>query len=150
MPLTAIDISIGAIAFLDERDLVSPDVEAHIRVGGVADPDPKEARPFICYAMSGSMRFGIQSVMTYWAPLTGTAKRERLVIRPEWIANPYGKLHDPIYLQDGARTFSGPAAIFVRASEQSETRIAIRPTIVPLGVAAVVDEVRAQGGSMPK
>ena len=138
MPLAINEITIGAIAYFDVNTL-NPD-PLIIKSG---DPVSRSAsgNQFVCYKVVGAE--------SYWAPLTGSSRPERLPIDPAWVKNPYGALAaGKVSLQDGKNTYHGPSASFVAADVAEQPFFKGRPIISGAGIAAIKQVIGSRGGAL--
>jgi hypothetical protein len=98
--------------------------------------------------MNGFVCYKIEGPASWWAPLTSTARTERVRIDPSWLSCHRGKLGDGgVYLQDGKNTYAGPTQSFIAASK-NEVLIGPRAYLSADGVAAIVAEVKNRGGAL--
>ncbi len=136
MPLTLGDVRPGCIAYFDAQILNANDL-----VQKTGDPVTRTGptSQFVCYK--------VEHDKSWWAPLTGTPRNERLRIESAWLSIRYGKLGSGgVCLQDGKNTYSGPTNSFISASA-GETLHGARPYVSSAGVAAIASEVANQGGA---
>lgn len=136
MPLQIGEIVLGAIAYFDAQAL---NADGRVSKSGDSVTRPGPGNQFVCYKADGAISF--------WAPLTATARPERLCIEAAWVANGYGPLAaGNVYLQDGKNTYAGVNQAFVDASAGESVFNGGRPTLSAAGVAAVVEVVAQRGG----
>lgn len=136
MPLQLGEIVPGAIAYFNAQTL-----NADGRVSKSGDPvtRPGAGNQFVCYKTHGTSSF--------WAPLTATARPERLCIEAAWVANGYGPLAaGNVYLQDGKNTYAGANRAFVDAAAGESVFNGGRPALSAAGVAAILAVVFERGG----
>jgi hypothetical protein len=137
MPLSAAEIRPGVVAYLNAASLnIDP------AVSRPQSPTPRNG-PFLCFAVNGSN--------TGWTPISNQVRAERLLIEPAWrLGGGDAWQHTDQYLNDGATTYIGPKASFVTAAATTDKYNAQgRPRVSAAGVAAVLQEVQAQGGAAP-
>ncbi len=138
MPLTEAEIKLGAIAYFDVA-VLNPD--AAVTKSG--DPVQRSAsgNQFVCYKVENSQ--------SYWAPLTGTERIERLRIQPQWVAKSYGALAaGKVFLQDGKNTYHGPNNSFLAAAQAEQPFFKGRPCVLPPGLEAITSVVASRGGAL--
>lgn len=136
MPLQLGEIVPGAIAYFDAQAL-----NADSRVSKSGDPitRPGTGNQFVCYNINGASSF--------WAPLTATARPERLRIEAASVTNGYGPLAaGNVYLQDSKNTYAGASRAFVDASVEESVFNGGRRIPSAAGVTAVVEVVVQRGG----
>ncbi len=136
MALSARDIRVGAIAYLDHVALRE---HAQVDHGGT---NINRDGPFLCVQVVG--------LDACWIPLTTQSREERLHIKQEWRHDGSPKFRTAeLYVNDGLNTFLGPIQAFVEAGANEIAFIRFRrPSVSPTGVAAVIAEIEAQGGPL--
>ena len=130
--LAAEEIKVGTVSHLDQTDLTKDPK--------VLDTYPQrftELRPFVCVATDGKI--------CAWAPLSSTARPERVKILDAWRIGGLDMWRDRVcYLNDGANLYIGPIESFIHASRHELTDHTNRASMAPDGVAAVHAEIEKQ------
>lgn len=138
MALSEAEIAVGTIAYFDV-DVLNKDTQ----VTKAGDPVTRSSsgNQFVCYKTDNSN--------SYWAPLTGSARPERLPIDPAWVAKPYGALAaGKVSLQDGKNTYNGPNASFVAAAATEQPFFKGRPSISAAGIKQIIVVIQQRGGNL--
>ncbi|WP_157214507.1 hypothetical protein [Polaromonas sp. CF318] len=136
MALRSSDVSLGTIAFFDDKLLLAEhDIDA-------GDTSLDRPGPFVCVQVMGAK--------SVWCAITSEYRPERLFIEPKWRQHGSDKWkEDNQYLNDGLNTFLGPNVAFLRAAaKESPFNMYRRPKINAEGVAAILFEVDKQGGPL--
>jgi hypothetical protein len=134
MALRLQDIGLGVVAYFDDKLLLA---EKSIDNGG---SNLNRPGPFVCVQMKDGA--------SAWCPITGEFRPERLPLKKQWRRFGSDKWkEDDQYLNDGLNTFVGPNEAFVRAGAKEVPFTQYRrPRVSADGVAAMLEEVRKQGG----
>ena len=130
--LSADEIRAGTVSHLDQTALTNDP--------NVLDTYPQrftELRPFVCVASDGDQ--------CTWAPLSSTARPERVRILDEWRIGGLDMWRNRIcYLNDGANVYIGPIESFISASQHELTDSSNRASMAADGVTAVQAEIERQ------
>jgi hypothetical protein len=134
MPLLETEIAPGVVAYFDHELLLrEPEVERN-------DDAIDRPGPFVCIQVEGAR--------SVWCAITSRHRPERLPIASSWreAGGPSWRVGDA-FLVDGLNTYVGPSAAFVRAAAAERPFYPhLRPRISTEGIAAIIEEVRRQGG----
>ena len=138
MPLQAAEIQPGAVAYFDIEALhAAPEVT----MTGARVQRQVTGNQFVCYKVEGGM--------SYWSPLTASFKKERTLIKAEWVAHGYGPLGaGQVWLQDGANTYRGPNAAFEAASHTEQAFNVARPAVSQEALQAIHKAIQARCGAL--
>jgi hypothetical protein len=138
MPLQAAEIQPGAIAYFDVEVLHS---NPAVDITGARVQRQVTGNQFVCYKVDGAV--------SYWSPLTASFKKERTLIKAEWVSHGYGPLGaGQVWLQDGANTYRGPHTAFEAASHTEHGFVVARPAVSATGLQAVHKAIKARGGAL--
>lgn len=141
MPLTLEQIKPDAVAYFD-ADALNSSENVSITGSPVKRIGTTGARnQFVCYKVVDGRR--------HWAPLTGTFRKERLPIDPDWVSFGYGALKaGGVYLQDGGCTYVNSNEAFITAAaEEEEFKQGSRPFISEVGSSKLSRQSRNARGN---
>jgi hypothetical protein len=137
MPLTHLEIAVGAIIYVDVQILHADPL---VQITGDPVTRITSGNQFVCYCIKGEE--------SYWTPLTGTTNPVRLKIRPNWVSNGYGPLQvGKVWLQDGKNTYRGPNTSFIAAAINELPFATSRPSISTVGIGQILRAIRKRGGA---
>ncbi|WP_139225709.1 hypothetical protein [Paracidovorax konjaci] len=126
------EIKVGLVSHLDQTALSKDQ-----RVLDTYPQRDTEIRPFVCIS--------VNLPKSTWAPLSSTARPERLKIKPAWRLGGIDMWRNrDCYLNDGANIYIGLNGAFVDASVQEQTVSKTRAHMSEEGVAAVLAEIESQ------
>lgn len=127
------EIRIGLVSHLDQAML-----SADPKVLDTYPQQSTELRPFVCVAKA-------EDGTSTWAPLTSSARPERLEILPAWRVGGLPMWVDrSCYLNDGANIYIARVASVLAASHQEKTDRKSRSIMSQEGVDAVLVEIEKQ------
>lgn len=126
------EIKVGLVSHLDQTALAKDK-----RVMDTYPQQHTELRPFVCVA--------VNLPKSTWAPLSSTARPERIEIKAEWRLGGIPMWRDRVcYLNDGANIYIGLNGAFADASAKEQTDHKTRSQMSEEGVAAVLAEIEKQ------
>ena len=134
------EITTGTIAYFDIQSLNG---DSRIKKFGTVlnnnTSDKVTTRPFVCYKATSSK--------TFWSPLSSVERKERLLLKSEWVINSIGKLNGKTFLQDGKNAYVGDVEAFIDASVK-EVLLGARPRINEAGIREILKSIAQRNGPL--